>query len=184
MRRRTIGMAAICLTVLSAMPDAGRAAAAGEATMTIQLKSSAFAEGGLIPSRYTCDGGDLSPPLSWSGIPEGTQRLALICDDPDAPRGTWVHWVAYDIPATLRELPEGVAPTPALAGGGSQGKSSFGRSGYGGPCPPSGTHRYFFRLYALDAPLGLPPGATKEELLRAMSGHLLGEGVLMGRYHH
>jgi Raf kinase inhibitor-like YbhB/YbcL family protein len=184
MRKPTIGFVAICLAVLTILPGTVRMAAAAEEAMAIQLKSSAFAEGKLIPIRYTCDGADISAPLAWSGLPAGTKSLALVCDDPDAPRGTWVHWVVYDLPGTLEELPEGVAPTPDLEQGGRQGRNSFGHFGYGGPCPPSGTHRYFFRLYALDAFLDLPSGIAKDRLLRAMNGHILGEAELMGRYHH
>ena len=184
MRKPTIGFAAICLAVLTILPAAVQMAAAAEETMAIQLKSNAFAEGGLIPSRYTCDGADISPPLTWSELPAGAKSLALICDDPDAPGGIWVHWVAFDLPVTLTGLPEGVAPTPDLSQGGRQGRNSFGHFGYGGPCPPSGTHRYFFRIYALDAFLDLPSGIAKDRLLRAMSGHILGEAELMGRYHH
>lgn len=150
--------------------------------MTIRVTSSAFAEGGSIPSKYTCDGANVSPPLKWTSIPEGTRSIALIADDPDAPRGTWVHWVVYDLPASLRELPEGVPPDRTMANGGKQGTNDFGKIGYGGPCPPSGTHRYFFKVYALDRALGLAPGATKAQLLKAMEGHVLAEGQLMGKY--
>jgi hypothetical protein len=154
----------------------------GGRTMTIEITSTAFANEGMIPRRFTCDGENISPPLSWKGMPEGTKSLALIADDPDAPRKTWVHWVVYNLPAESGGLPENVPPEKTLAGGGRQGTSDFGRIGYGGPCPPSGTHRYFFKLYALDAELGLAPGATKEELLQAMAGHVLAEAQLMGRY--
>lgn len=150
--------------------------------MTIQVTSSAFTEGGSIPSKYTCDGANVSPPLKWTSIPDATKSIALISDDPDAPRGTWVHWVVYDLPASLRELPEAVPPDKTLANGGKQGTNDFGKIGYGGPCPPSGTHRYFFKVYALDKALGLAPGATKAQLLKAMEGHVLAEGQLMGKY--
>lgn len=150
--------------------------------MAIQVMSSAFQEGGMIPADYTCDGKDISPPLSWSGIPEGAVTLALICDDPDAPLGTWVHWVLYNLPASVQELPAGVPPQEKLASGAVQGKNDFRKLGYGGPCPPGGTHRYYFKLYALDKALDLKPGATKKELLKAMEGHVLAEGQLMGRY--
>jgi hypothetical protein len=154
----------------------------GERTMTMEITSTAFANEGMIPRRYTCDGEDISPPLSWRGVPPGAKSLALIADDPDAPRKTWVHWVVYNVPAESGGLPENVPPEKTIVGGGRQGTSNFGRVGYGGPCPPSGTHRYFFKLYALDAELGLAPGATKEELLQAMAGHVLAEAQLMGRY--
>jgi Raf kinase inhibitor-like YbhB/YbcL family protein len=153
----------------------------------IELSSTAFAEGQPIPREYTGEGTDVSPPLAWSKPPEGTQELALICDDPDAPRGTWVHWVVYNIPVTARALPEGFGsserPASELAGV-VEGKNSFGKTGYGGPMPPprGGTHRYFFKLYALDSQLALGPGLDKESLLKAMEGHILGEGELMGTY--
>jgi len=151
--------------------------------MTIRVISSAFAEGQPIPAKYTCDGEDSSPPLNWSNIPQGTKSLALICDDPDAPVGTWVHWVLYDLPATVAELPERVPTTETLSNGAKQGINDFKRIGYGGPCPPRvGPHRYFFKLYALNAELQLKTKATKKELVRAMEGHILAEGQLMGTY--
>jgi Raf kinase inhibitor-like YbhB/YbcL family protein len=153
-----------------------------EVSMTVELSSPAFNQAEAIPEKYTCDGDDVSPPLHWQNLPDGTQSLALIVDDPDAPRGTWVHWVLYNLPATASELPENVAAGDAAPGGGSQGTSSFRRTGYGGPCPPGGTHRYFFKLYALDTELDLAAGATKEALLAAMEGHVLGQGELMGTY--
>jgi Raf kinase inhibitor-like YbhB/YbcL family protein len=155
----------------------------GGKAMDINITSSAFEDGGMIPLKYTCDGADVSPPLQWDSVPEGTQSIALICDDPDAPMGTFVHWVLYDLPAGTSELPEDVPADATLDNGAKQGKSDFGRTGYGGPCPPGGTHRYFFKLYALDAPTGLSPGAKKADLLKAMKGHILAEGQLMGRYH-
>jgi len=150
--------------------------------MTIKLTSSAFKEGAMIPAQYTCDGKDISPPLNWSAVPEGTQSFALICDDPDAPIGTWVHWVVYNIPDKVTALPENVPPHKSVMGNILQGMTDFRRIGYGGPCPPRGTHRYYFKIYALDTMLNLPAGATKRELLRAMEGHILVEGQLMGRY--
>ena len=150
--------------------------------MTLKLTSTAFEEGGMIPSQYTCDGQNVSPPLAWSGVPEGTKTLALIADDPDAPRGTWVHWVVYQIPATERGLPENVPARETLDSGARQGKNDFKNTAYGGPCPPSGTHRYFFKLYALDSSLDLHPGATKDQLLKAAEGHVLAQGQLIGRY--
>ena len=149
---------------------------------SMKLRSPAFEEGGLIPDRYTCDGENISPPLEWEGAPEGTKSFALVCDDPDASMGTWVHWVVYDIPSTITKLPEQIPPEAALVNGGKQGTTDFYRTGYGGPCPPSGTHRYFFRLYALDRALDLEPGATKEQLLREMLSHVLEETALMGCY--
>ena len=153
-----------------------------EVAMGIQLTSSAFKEGEPIPSKYTCDGQDISPPLKWSNLPEGTKSLALISDDPDAPMGTWIHWVIYNIPPTVTELEQGVPTSKELPNRAKQGINDFRKIGYGGPCPPSGTHRYFFKLYALDSELNLAPGATKNNLLNAMEGHILGMGQLMGIY--
>jgi Raf kinase inhibitor-like YbhB/YbcL family protein len=150
--------------------------------MAMRIESSAFSEGGLIPRRHTCDGKDVSPPLSWSGTPEGAKSLALICDDPDAPGKTWVHWVVFNIPPAARHLPEGIAPGEPIPGGGTQGKNDFRKLGYGGPCPPGGTHRYQFKLYALDAELALPAGATKAELEGGIEGHVLGQATLTGKY--
>ena len=155
----------------------------GGLAMGMELNSSALEEGKPIPRKYTCDGPDLSLPLTWSGVPEGTQSLALIADDPDAPVGTWVHWVIYDMPKDTRSLSEGIQTTETLSGGGAQGRNDFGRIGYGGPCPPPGRpHRYFFKLYALDTRVNLPPGADKQTLVRAMEGHILAEAQLMGTY--
>ena len=148
----------------------------------MRLSSAAFQEGGAIPLEHTCDGSDTSPPLSWGPVPEGTRSIALVSDDPDAPGGTWVHWVAYAILPDATGLPAGLPATETLPTGARHGKNDFGRIGYGGPCPPSGTHRYFFKLYALDTEVDLAPGATKQELLRAMSGHTLAVGRLMGTY--
>ena len=150
--------------------------------MEIKITSSAFEDGGLIPSQYTCDGADISPPLQWDAVPEGTKSVALICDDPDAPIGTFVHWVLFNLPADTKELAEGIPKGTTLPNGAQQGTSDFGRIGYGGPCPPSGTHRYFFRIYALDTQLDLAPGARKPDLLNAMQGHILAQGQLMGKY--
>ncbi|HOT46361.1 MAG TPA: YbhB/YbcL family Raf kinase inhibitor-like protein [Spirochaetota bacterium] len=145
---------------------------------TISVTSTAFKEGGMIPRKYTCDDRDLSPQIAWTGVPAGAKSIALICDDPDAPVGTWVHWVMFNIPATVKELPEGAA-TPA---GAKLGINDFRKLPYGGPCPPGGTHRYFFKVYALDAILTLKEGASKAELLKAMEGHVLAQGQLMGKY--
>lgn len=148
----------------------------------MEIKSAAFEEGGLIPSEFTCDGADVSPPLTWSSVPAGTKSLALISDDPDAPVGIWVHWVIYNIPPTETGLPKVVPGDEKLENGTIQGKNDFSRIGYGGPCPPSGTHRYYFKLYALDTMLDLKPGATKDQLLKAMDGKILAECQLMGKY--
>ncbi len=150
--------------------------------MEIRIASSAFEDGGLIPAKYTCDGADISPPLQWDAVPEGTGSIALICDDPDAPVGTFVHWVLFNLPAETKELPENMPADKSLPNGAGQGTTDFGRIGYGGPCPPSGTHRYFFKIYALDAEVDLVAGAGKRDLLRAMEGHILAQGQLIGKY--
>ena len=146
------------------------------------LKSAVFEADRAIPQKYSCEGADVSPPLEWSNAPEQTKSFVLICDDPDAPGGTFVHWVYYDIPATVQELPEGVTTEAQPSIGGVQGKNSFGKTGYGGPCPPGGTHRYFFKLYALNTTLGLPAGQSKQQVQNAMEGHVLSEAQLMGTY--
>ena len=152
-------------------------------TLTLDLQSPAFSDGFPIPQDYTVDGRNFSPPLRWSDPPEGTKSFALVCGDPDAPRGTFTHWVLFNVPAEDREVPPNVAPTPDLTSGARQGTNDFGRIGYGGPAPPpGGPHRYFFKLYALDVKLGLPAGASRERLLEAMRGHQLAEGRLFGVY--
>jgi len=153
-----------------------------EVTMNISLSSSAFEQGKPIPADHTCKGRDISPALSWGEPPAGTHSFALIMDDPDAPMGTWVHWVIFNIPASARGLPESVPSGGKLADGSLQGNNSSRDQGYNGPCPPSGTHRYFFKLYALDIALPLNAGATKEQVLAAMQGHTLAEGELMGTF--
>jgi len=156
--------------------------ARGAAT-SLELKSADFAAGGNIPRQFTCDGADMSPALEWEAPPAGTQSFALIADDPDAPVGTWVHWVIFDMPAKLRSLPQNLPKMEELADGSRQGRNDFGKVGYGGPCPPPGkAHRYFFKLYALDTKLNLKAGATKKEVEQAMQGHILGQGEYMGRY--
>ncbi len=150
----------------------------------MKLTSLAVREGGMIPAKYTCDGDDFSPPLAWSDVPAGAKTLALICDDPDAPAGTWVHWVAFNLPPPPGGLPEGIKAEQQLPGGGTQGTNSWRRIGYGGPCPPSGTHRYYFKLYALDVTLTLGDSATAKDIQAAIKGHVLAEGQLMGRYKH
>ena len=150
--------------------------------MEIKITSSAFDEGGMIPEKYTCDGIDVSPPLMCTSIPDGTKTIALIGDDPDAPMGTWVHWVLFNLPANTKEISENIQPERELENGAKQGMNDFRKIGYGGPCPPGGTHRYYFKIFALDTELNLEAGATKLQLLEAMEGHILGEGQLMGRY--
>ncbi len=191
-----IGPAAIFL-VLSLSPGCGDGGAAlpalDPAIRTIRLTSPAFAEGAMIPREFTCDGADRSPPLEWSGVPRAARSLVLICDDPDAPGGTWSHWVLYKLSPSITSLDEGVAADlvatvdpktvvkqPRLTV--SQGKNDFGKIGYEGPCPPWGVHRYFFRLYALDQQTELVPGATRTAVFKAIEGHILAEGHLMGKY--
>jgi Raf kinase inhibitor-like YbhB/YbcL family protein len=148
----------------------------------LALTSTVFADGEAIPARHTCDGADISPPLTWEGPPSGAASFALIVDDPDAPVGTWVHWVVYDLPSDVQGLPEGVPQEPELAVGGVQGANGWSDTGYGGPCPPSGTHRYVFQLYALDTTLGAGPGLSKRDLLGEMEGHILAQAQLVGTY--
>jgi hypothetical protein len=148
----------------------------------MELKSTTFDAGAMIPKPYTCDGQNISPSLAWTAVPGNTKSLALICDDPDAPIGTWVHWVIFNLPADLKELPENIPAQKTLPNGAKQGINDFRKIGYGGPCPPSGEHRYFFKLYALDAMLDLKAGATKADLLQALEGHILDESKLMGKY--
>jgi Raf kinase inhibitor-like YbhB/YbcL family protein len=160
-------------------------AVGGEASRAngMQLTSTAFTEGQSIPAKYTCVDQNVSPALKWTGVPAGTKALVLIVDDPDAPVGTWVHWVLYDLPGDVIELQENVSKDPALPNGAKQGLNDFGETGYGGPCPPPGKpHRYFFKLYALDSALGLKPGASKKEVERAMGKHVVGQAELMGRF--
>lgn len=150
----------------------------------MKLTSTAFASHGEIPAKYTCEGEDLAPPLAWSGAPAGTRSFALIVDDPDAPdpaapKMTWVHWVLYDLPPSVHALPEGGRPLPP---GAREGRNDWKRTGYGGPCPPIGRHRYFFKLYALDAPLGDLKTPTKAALEAAMRGHVLAQAELVGTY--
>jgi Raf kinase inhibitor-like YbhB/YbcL family protein len=153
--------------------------------MSFTLSSSAFGDNAAIPKRYTCEGEDIAPPLRWSGAPQGTKSFALIVDDPDAPdpkapKRTWVHWVLYDIPAGASELPEGAGKKPPA--GTREGQNDWKRTGYGGPCPPIGRHRYFHKLYALDTVLPDLKEPTKAQLLDAMKGHVLGEAQLVGTY--
>jgi len=148
----------------------------------MKLTSASFKEGEMIPRQHTCDGPNFSPQLSWTEVPPKTKSLALICDDPDAPAGTWVHWVIFNIPVSVPELPENVLKTTTISNGALQGMNDFRQIGYGGPCPPGGTHRYFFKLYALDTILNLEAGKAKTDTLKAIEGHLLAEAQLMGRY--
>lgn len=149
----------------------------------IRVRSDAFADGATIPVRYTCDGENLSPQLAWSGVPDGTQSLAVVCDDPDAPRGIYTHWVLFNLPTDAAELAEGVPAQPELPSGARQGINDARRPGYTGPCPPPGApHRYRFTVYALQTPLELPPDVTRERFLEAARDQLLGQGTLTGTY--
>ncbi|HUU51633.1 MAG TPA: YbhB/YbcL family Raf kinase inhibitor-like protein [Candidatus Heimdallarchaeota archaeon] len=150
--------------------------------MDIQITSPVFKDGGAIPKKYTCDDLDVSPPIEWSNVPEGTKTIVIVCDDPDAPMKTWVHWVIFNIPGEVTHLPENVPPEKELENGARQGMNDFHKVGYGGPCPPSGVHRYFFKLYALDTTLDLPSGVSKPHLMIAMEKHVLSEAHLMGTY--
>jgi Raf kinase inhibitor-like YbhB/YbcL family protein len=187
------GLSILAAVILVTVPPAVRSAAAEEdrpddpRRSAMQLSSAAFDPGERIPDRHTCDGQDLSPPLAWSEAPEGTRSLTLIMDDPDAPPGTWVHWVLYNLPADGGGLEEGVPKNASLDSGASHGVcwgvDSYSRVGYHGPCPPPGTpHRYSFRLFALDSRLDLPAKATKEQVERAMEGHILARTELVGIY--
>ena len=174
-RLRSIVGLSVCVLL------AGCGGAGGEPPR-MSVTSPAFTNGGAMPKQYTCDGQNISPPLAWSGVPNNAKALALICDDPDAPNQTWVHWVVYDLPASTAGLPENVPEQEKPVSGGKQGMNDFKKIGYGGPCPPSGTHRYYCRLYALDAETSLAPGATKEQLVKAMEGHIVAQGQLIGMY--
>jgi Raf kinase inhibitor-like YbhB/YbcL family protein len=155
----------------------------GASTRHLVLSSSAFRDGETIPVRHSCDGDDVSPPLAWTSAPVGTRSFALICDDPDAPRGTWVHWLIWNLPADACELGQGVPPSPQLPSGARQGLNDGGELGYSGPCPPPGKpHRYFFRLHALDTALNLEPRVSRADLDAAMAGHILTQSTVMGTY--
>jgi len=184
MFRKVFLLIAVCVVLCcSCKKNEKKVAEGGEMEMAdIELNSSVFSQDGMIPSKYTCDGQNISPQLSWEAVPENTQSIALIADDPDAPSGTFVHWVLFNLPEETREISENVPREKTLHDGASQGINGFGKIGYGGPCPPSGTHRYYFKIYALDKKLELDPGANKTMLLDAMQGHILGKGQLMGKY--
>jgi Raf kinase inhibitor-like YbhB/YbcL family protein len=171
-----------CARVPPAPSQSPTPAAPKEIKMEIKLTSAAFKEGQPIPRQYTCDGVNVSPPLEWTGMPKTAKTIAIIADDPDAPSGTWVHWVVYDLPAENIGLVENLPATENLKAGGFQGANDFDKIGYGGPCPPSGTHRYFFKIYALDNYLSLKVGATKTLVEKAMEGHIVAQGQLMGTY--
>ena len=152
-----------------------------QAPSTIQVLSKAFSAGGAIPARYSCQGENVSPDLAWSNLPAGTKTIVILCDDPDAPVGNWVHWVLYDLPASETGIADGVKAAPPA--GARHGLNSWNKPGYGGPCPPPGKpHRYFFKVYALNAPLGLSEGVTEAKVLEAMKAHVLARGEIMGTY--
>jgi Raf kinase inhibitor-like YbhB/YbcL family protein len=174
------GMLLSCSTKTSARGGAGLGKGA---TMGFALKSPQWKQGDTIPQRFTCDGKDVSPPLQWDGAPTGTKSFSLVTEDPDAPGGTFFHWVLYSLPATAHELPENLPKQKELPDGARQGRNSFGGIGYGGPCPPPGpAHHYYFRLYAIDKKLDLAPGASHGDLERAMKGHVLAQAEFMGLY--
>jgi hypothetical protein len=174
----TLCSAAACVLVTT-----GSVMAPPQTHRRMNLSSSAFKDAQPIPSQYTCDGQNISPPLAWSGTPGNAESLALIMDDPDAPSGVWTHWVVFNLPADASDLPEAAAKAEPIAGNAKQGLNDFKRPGYGGPCPPTGKqHRYFFKIYALDTTLGLPSGASRKAVEAAMTKHILAEGQLMGTY--
>jgi len=150
--------------------------------MALDVSSPSFSHMKPIPAEFTCDGADISPAIRWSGAPRSAKSIVVMCDDPDAPAGTWVHWIVYDIPVSVDSLAENIPTTGTISCGAKQGLNDFRRIGYGGPCPPGGTHRYFFKVYALDTMLNLPAGKTKKDVEKAMTGHVLAHGELVGVY--
>jgi Raf kinase inhibitor-like YbhB/YbcL family protein len=175
-------LGAIGLAVIFAACTPQTTPQAPPAATPIRLTSPAFAAEAEIPAAHTCDGKDLSPALTWDNPPASTKSLVILVEDPDALGRPFTHWLLYDLPPKTRQLPEGMPPQPFVAIGGGHGKNDFGRYGYGGPCPPSGTHRYVFQIFALDRFLDLPAGATKAEVLAAMEGHVLAKGEWIGKY--
>jgi Raf kinase inhibitor-like YbhB/YbcL family protein len=168
----------VILSVFALMKSSSKVHSKGMGT-SMKISSPAFEHNGKIPSKYTCDGANVSPPLTFEGVPQNAASLVLIADDPDAPAGTWVHWVMYNILATTGRLQENIRPDAEFA---FQGMNDFGRVGFGGPCPPNGTHRYFFKLYAVTRKLDLKPGATKQQVEAAMKGHILEQSEIIGLY--
>ena len=186
MRFTVVGFLLLLIGCASPAPPAQRPLAnvnpSQNRESSIQVTSTAIKEGQPIPRPYTCDGVNISPPLEWNGTPKSAKTIAIIADDPDAPSGTWVHWVVYNLPAENIGLVENLPATEDLKAGGLQGMNDFKKIGYGGPCPPSGTHRYFFKVYAIDSELPLKAGATKADVEKAMQGHIVAQGQLMGTY--
>jgi Raf kinase inhibitor-like YbhB/YbcL family protein len=176
----------VCALLLIACAGRQQPAAADKASSPekpgLKIVSAAFKDGQAIPRQYTCDGVNVSPPLEWSGMPADAKTVAIVCDDRDAPAGTWVHWVLYNLPADNIGIVESMPAAENLVAGGFQGTNDFQKIGYGGPCPPSGTHRYFFKIYAVDGELPLKAGATKAELEKAMEGHVVGQAQLLGTF--
>lgn len=177
-----VGLSAGCAKQPRVATPQASSPASNESNSQMKLMSSAFKDGEAIPRGYTCDGANVSPPLEWANAPKSVKTFALVVDDPDAPAGTWVHWVLYNLPGDTIGMTESTPLNPTLADGAMQGTNDFKKIGYGGPCPPSGTHRYFFKLYALDANLSLNPGATKADLEKSMEGHILSQAQLIGTY--
>lgn len=182
---RTVVLMAFLLIVLSSCQGAKEQGSTknGVKEMEIKVTSKSFKEGEMIPAKFTCDGDDISPDIAWDKIPEGTKSFAIIADDPDAPHKTWVHWVIFNISPDKKELLEHMSSNESLLNGAKQGVNDFGKTGYNGPCPPPGNpHRYYFKVYALDSVLQLGPRAQKPDLVKAMEGHVIGHGELMGKY--
>jgi hypothetical protein len=176
-------LAIVPLLILVMLMFAGPERVPGQQASKIELKTTSFEPGGFIPKRFTCEAADVSPALAWGDPPAGTQSFAIIEDDPDAPSGTFVHWLVYDLPAGSRRLPEALSGNDQMAGGGRQGTNDFSKTGYSGPCPPRGKpHRYFIRFYALDTKTNLRPAASRAELDAAMQGHILAQAELMGLF--
>jgi Raf kinase inhibitor-like YbhB/YbcL family protein len=182
-KRKLLFVPAICLAIACVPVATGTILQPPETHTLMEITSSAFKNGQPIPSQYTCDDKNISPPLAWNGAPANAQSLALIVDDPDAPTGVWTHWVVFDLPADASGLPEDAAKNESVIGKAKQGLNDFKNAGYGGPCPPGGkSHRYFFKIYALDITLGLPSGAPRKAVEAAMTKHILAQGQWMGTY--
>jgi Raf kinase inhibitor-like YbhB/YbcL family protein len=183
-RKAFLGVAIGLMLVLAGLACRSGSATIGEGKPTLALTSSSFQGGGEIPKKFTCDGADASPELAWPAPPASTQSFSLIVVDPDAPLGSFVHWVLYNLPAGKRELPEALPKQGELPDGSLQGENDFDKTGYGGPCPPGKSpHHYVFTLYALDSRLNLPAGATRKQVENALQGHVLARGTLIGLYH-